>query len=1041
MTDSRPSFYYATGTAYMLDLFGSGYGQIGGGLTIIVPGINGDSVTWDGAPTNDPFPWMLNQKLWDPIKVKFADAALPMTASLAEGVKATLDLIRSRPGKFALGGYSQGAAVMSYVLNELRSGTMQSRYQDLLGMVTFGNPCREVNHLWPGGTWSGSLDVPGSSTGGHGVFPASDRLVNSPDLLWDFANRDEIITSVGDSPAGMDIQLVAGVVIGHGTMRDVMGWLATQFAAGLIEDIQSVIESLDGLKAAIGNGGGGHVLYPTEPPPGDPQHGLTSYQIALNHMEDIGQRWQQGSGQTWSPAPTFTTPYVSGAWTDTPQPSALLNQNGWWSLEGEVAANPSGVGTLVALVHSSTHRTDKTITGSGSLGGTVTRLNQWVERTVDFASFDSSQYRNLYSGLSVWGYSLDSKPIFFGGDGELLWPGNDGLTAQWTGQNTQTVGDVSIGLFEVLVSQIYSVTASFSSSGLIDPGDIKTTEKDGFWANYGPAFGEDQSSVGSLTADIYAPMADHPVSMSGTGVLTGAASIGNLSTAATLSGSGNMSAATYVGQLSTAASLSGTGGITASTSASLLYNAALAGAGAFTSAARIYSVNTAVALAGSGVLTASASINATYPQISLISTGSPAFISGATVTITGTYFIPGGTTITVGGVAATSVSVSSATSLTCVLPSISTSGTKSVVASTWIGGGSGYNISYVAAPTYSGVSPGSGKTGASITVTGTNFIVGATTATINGVSATCSASSTTSATVTVPNLGASNGTYNIVITTVAGTATGTGVFIYYAPPTYSSISVPQGKSGATITVTGSLFYSGMTATVGGTAATTTYVSPTSCNIVIPTLGSEGAKSIVLTTTQGGSVTATNVFTYYNAYAAASTTYTTGSGSYTIPVWANYVDVICMGGGGGGGGSSLSAWGGGGSGGKYGSAILTRGTSITWGTTTLAYSVGGGGAQVGTSVAGKAGTASTAAGVVTGTGGTGGAASNNGGTGTSSGTTTVSGVVYASSVGAAGGGSAQPNAAYGSGGGGGNSSLGPYNGIAGRAGAVYFRAYQ
>jgi hypothetical protein len=41
-------------------------------------------------------------------------------------------------------------------------------------------------------------DVPGSTSGGHGRFPASMRLQNTESIWWDFANRGDVITATGD---------------------------------------------------------------------------------------------------------------------------------------------------------------------------------------------------------------------------------------------------------------------------------------------------------------------------------------------------------------------------------------------------------------------------------------------------------------------------------------------------------------------------------------------------------------------------------------------------------------------------------------------------------------------------------------------------------------------------------------------------------------------------------------------------------------------------------------------------------------------------
>lgn len=69
--------------------------------------------------------------------------------------------------------------------------------------------------------------------------------------------------------------------------------------------------------------------------------------------------------------------------------------------------------------------------------------------------------------------------------------------------------------------------------------------------------------------------------------------------------------------------------------------------------------------------------------------------NGTSVTITGSNFVAGSTSVTIGGAAAGSVSVSSATSLTCTVPTLTSGGAKSVVVSTSAGSASGsftYNL-------------------------------------------------------------------------------------------------------------------------------------------------------------------------------------------------------------------------------------------------------------------------------------------------------------------------------------------------------------
>lgn len=286
----KPTFFYATGTAYMFDVFGQGIFQIGGGGQIAVPGLDGDVWMWDGAPTNDPFYKMLDSDLWNSRKIFFADAGFPMQNSLKEGVALLIKEINDTPGAFALGGYSQGAAVASLVYREIQSGSLQHRKADLIAGVTFGNPSRQTGHLWPGANPVGSWDQP-SNYNTHGCFPTSQRLTNTESFWWDFANTDEIITSVADSTLGIDWVALAATFINDFNGVDLAAFLAAHISRLPWDVLSEVLNALNSIVGGVG--AGGHVTYPTAPPPGNPQNGLTSYQIALQYLRDVGTRYKQ----------------------------------------------------------------------------------------------------------------------------------------------------------------------------------------------------------------------------------------------------------------------------------------------------------------------------------------------------------------------------------------------------------------------------------------------------------------------------------------------------------------------------------------------------------------------------------------------------------------------------------------------------------------------------------------------------------------------------------------------------------------------------
>ncbi len=167
----------------------------------------------------------------------------------------------------------------------------------------------------------------------------------------------------------------------------------------------------------------------------------------------------------------------------------------------------------------------------------------------------------------------------------------------------------------------------------------------------------------------------------------------------------------------------------------------------------------------------------TPPTISSVSPSWGLTVGGTAITIAGTN-LTGATSVTVGGAAATSLVVVSATSITAVTPA-GTAGAKNVVVTTPGGTATATNaFTYVSPPTISSVSPSSGALagGNPITITGTN-LTGATSLTVGGSAATSVVVvSATSITAVTP--AGTAGAKNVVVTTPFGTATATNAFTY-----------------------------------------------------------------------------------------------------------------------------------------------------------------------------------------------------------------------------------------------------------------------
>ena len=195
-----------------------------------------------------------------------------------------------------------------------------------------------------------------------------------------------------------------------------------------------------------------------------------------------------------------------------------------------------------------------------------------------------------------------------------------------------------------------------------------------------------------------------------------------------------------------------------------------------------------------------------------------------TVTVSGSGFVSGSTTVAFGSNAGTGVSVSNASSLTVTVPA--GTGTVSLTVSTTAGGSSiplANAYTYNAKPTVTGVSPNSGSPagGTSVTVTGTGF-VGATEVDFGASNPGSSihVASSTSLTVTSPP---GTGTVDVSVTTLSGTGTEDSAFTYSLAPTIKKVSPAKGTTlgGTVVTIVGTNLDSPTSVTFGGAAGTVT----------------------------------------------------------------------------------------------------------------------------------------------------------------------------------------------------------------------------
>jgi hypothetical protein len=305
-----PTLYYANGTNYLLSWAEVSYGIIAPpGETRNVKGVNGEFYAWDGNTDNDPFPRLLDPNLWSYRRVEYPATILNMAGSIKAGADWTIARIKETPGPFALGGYSQGAAVAGAVYDACRQGELADRRSDLRGVVTFGSPVREAGHTYEGSSgYSGAFDIFGSTRGSHGVFP--NRLKNTEPFVYDFVMPDEVITGVSDSPMGKLWTAAAGFLLSNNLALAAASFIPVASMVNAAAGAISVTDPLTG--ATFNPGGGGHVRYPFFPPPNSdgiiPASGDTCYQIGARFLNSVGAQIKEQMNPT-VPTPTTKPTY------------------------------------------------------------------------------------------------------------------------------------------------------------------------------------------------------------------------------------------------------------------------------------------------------------------------------------------------------------------------------------------------------------------------------------------------------------------------------------------------------------------------------------------------------------------------------------------------------------------------------------------------------------------------------------------------------------------------------------------------------------
>ncbi len=253
------------------------------------------------------------------------------------------------------------------------------------------------------------------------------------------------------------------------------------------------------------------------------------------------------------------------------------------------------------------------------------------------------------------------------------------------------------------------------------------------------------------------------------------------------------------------------------------------------------------------------------PTVTAVTPGSGPAAGGTNVTVTGTGFT-GTPSVSFGGSACSSVNRTSSTSLTCTTTAHAAGAvTVSVTNPDTQSGSKATAFTYVAAPTVTEVTPGSGPAagGTNVTVTGTGFA--GTPSVSFGGSACSSVNRTSSTSLTCTTTAHAAGAVTVSVTnpdTQSGSKT--TAFTFVAKPTIASISPTSGpvSGGTTITINGSDFSGTPTVTVNGRpCGSVSRIDASSATCVTPQGVAAGAVEVVLTNPDGQSASKADGFTY------------------------------------------------------------------------------------------------------------------------------------------------------------------------------------
>lgn len=175
---------------------------------------------------------------------KFPARVWPMGPSVKIGVDEGVDLVlkaearpsREVPDGYELCGYSQGAWLVSDLLDEFRTGRLKHLRHKLIGGATLGNPRRALD-----------------ARGGRGI--ADKLIVDTPDFWVDLFDPADIYANVPNNDVGEDMTAIFKLVRFNdlGDLIDLESGLnLTGLLGGLLPGVGQIGGVLGGLGSVLG---------------------------------------------------------------------------------------------------------------------------------------------------------------------------------------------------------------------------------------------------------------------------------------------------------------------------------------------------------------------------------------------------------------------------------------------------------------------------------------------------------------------------------------------------------------------------------------------------------------------------------------------------------------------------------------------------------------------------------------------------------------------------------------------------------------------